>query len=259
MNIGFSTGSLALNDFRRAIDMQKATEANAIELSALRENELLVLLEALDLLNLKQFNYVSFHAPSKLIDFKEAKLIDQLLVLLDRGINIVVHPDIITDYQAWRVFGECLCIENMDKRKPIGQTTSDLFEIFDKIPGASLCFDIAHAKQVDPTMIEAMSIASNFSDKIKQLHVSDVNSKSKHEPLNFEAILAFRKLRNCFSKEIPIIIESPINDQLEIEIQLTKLIFDDNLFDDFMTTWKLRLDKTTGIISSLISASKETA
>ncbi len=40
MNIGFSTGSLAKGDFRFAIKVLSKSNANVVELSALRESEL---------------------------------------------------------------------------------------------------------------------------------------------------------------------------------------------------------------------------
>ena len=38
--IGFSTGALALGDFRKGIKLQRREDIQAIELSALREDEL---------------------------------------------------------------------------------------------------------------------------------------------------------------------------------------------------------------------------
>ena len=93
----------------------------------------------------------------------------------------------------WACLGDCLCIENMDKRKPIGQTATDLARFFDLLPNASLCFDIGHARQIDPTMSEAWAILQRFRNRIKQLHVSEVNTQSKHDPISLESILAFRR------------------------------------------------------------------
>jgi hypothetical protein len=46
MRIGFSTGSLASGDFRRGLEMALRARVEAIELSALREDELDPLLGA---------------------------------------------------------------------------------------------------------------------------------------------------------------------------------------------------------------------
>ena len=107
---------------------------------------------------------------------------------------IIVHPDAMHIPAKWARFWDLLCIENMDKRKPIGQTVTDLAELFGALPRASLCFDIGYARQVDPTMSEAAAILQRYGTRPSQLHVSEVNSQSKHDPLSLESILAFRRV-----------------------------------------------------------------
>src|SRR5260370_9228481 len=96
----------------------------------------------------------------------------------------------------------------MDKRKPVGQTAKYLTRIFEMLPNASLCFDIGHARQVDPTMSEAWAILQLFRNRIKQLHVSEVNTQSKHDPISLESILAFQKVSHLLPADVPIILES---------------------------------------------------
>jgi len=62
--LGFSTGALALSDFRRALQVLREQPVQAVELSAIRENELVPLLHSLEDLDLSQFSYFSIHAPS---------------------------------------------------------------------------------------------------------------------------------------------------------------------------------------------------
>jgi hypothetical protein len=108
----------------------------------------------------------------------------------------------------------------MDKRKHIGQTAKDLTRIFDVFPKASLCFDVGHARQIDPTMSEATAILQAFRGKLKQLHVSDVNTQSKHDPLNLESMLAFQRISHLVPPEIPIIMESRVEQgQIREELQ----------------------------------------
>jgi hypothetical protein len=64
--IGFSTGALAYSDYRQGLSMMRAHHLQAVELSALRVNELVPLLNDLDSLELRQFSYVSIHAPKNL-------------------------------------------------------------------------------------------------------------------------------------------------------------------------------------------------
>jgi hypothetical protein len=208
--IGFSTGALARGDFRAALRILEEAHVSAVELSALRQDELLPLIEELDNLDLRPFRYIAFHAPSVMDRLFEPLAIAALRQVAVREWPIIVHPDALYDFSRWEHFGELLCIENMDKRKPLGQTADDLSEIFHSLPHASLCFDIGHARQVDPTMSEAAAILHCFRGRIRQVHMSEVNSQSKHDPLSFESILAFRKVTRLIPEDVPVIVESRV-------------------------------------------------
>ena len=52
-HIGFSTGALALGDWRKALAMLNKSSATAIELSALREQELEPLIKSLSEIELR--------------------------------------------------------------------------------------------------------------------------------------------------------------------------------------------------------------
>lgn len=160
--IGFSTGALAYSDFRRGIYMSREVDCKAIELSALRQTELFPLLDALSTLELSSFDYVSIHAPSQFDDTWEGIGFIRLYEEKKRGWPIVLHPDAIYDHSLWRSLGPLACVENMDKRKPIGRTAKELDRIFKELPDATLCFDIGHARQCDPTMTEAYLILREF-------------------------------------------------------------------------------------------------
>jgi hypothetical protein len=219
-SIGFSTGALARGDFRAALDMLAGKNCTAVELSALRQEELAPLVEHLDQLNLKQFNYVAFHAPSSMEPGFEPAALKLLERVALRGWPIIVHPNAIYTPGAWARLGDRLCIENMDKRKPVGQTASDLARIFKGFPDASFCFDIGHARQVDPTMSEAAAILQCFSRRIQQIHVSEVNTQSKHDALSVESVLAFRKVAHLIPPHVPVILESRVEEsEVDEEIQ----------------------------------------
>ncbi len=210
--VGFSTGALARGDFRLALRMLANKRACAVELSALRQEELIPLVEALELLDLSAFDYVSFHAPSAMERSFEETALRLLERVASRGWPIVVHPDAMFTPRQWARLGASLCIENMDKRKPIGQTAKDLAGILEELPRASLCFDIGHARQVDPTMSEASSILHRFRERIKQLHVSEVNSQSQHDCLSVESIFAFQKVSHLVPANVPVILESRVDE-----------------------------------------------
>lgn len=217
--IGFSTGAVAYGDFLGAMDLLAPTRAKAIELSALREIELPALLSALP--NLieglrKRYDYVSFHAPT---NFESERLIvSQLRAVAELGLNIIVHPDTIESPETWRELGTRLCIENMDSRKPIGRTVEELRPFFELMPQATLCFDIAHARQVDTTMSEATRIIEAFRDRLVQVHLSEVNGLGKHFPMSFIAKRAYEPFADVL-RSVPVILESVVsNDEIVPEI-----------------------------------------
>lgn len=208
--VGFSTGALARGDFHRALQMLADKDVCAVELSALRQEELAPLVKQLDNLELSRFKYISFHAPSSVEPAFESKVLNLLEKVAAREWPIVVHPDAMHTPPEWGRLGEFLCLENMDKRKPVGQTARDLTRLFEVFPNASLCFDIGHARQVDPTMSEASGILRTFRSKIVQLHVSEVNTQSKHDALSLESALAFQKVAHLIPPGVPVILESRV-------------------------------------------------
>ena len=228
MKIGFSTGSIALDNVRRGLQVATHRRAKAVELSALREDELDPLLESLDRLedDLKPFEYVSFHAPSKRTHLSEGEFVERLRKVADRGWAIIVHPDVIEDFTLWRSLGRAVCIENMDKRKAIGRTAAQLWTIFEKLPEATFCFDIGHARQVDPTMQEAETFLRCFRNRLRQVHMSYVNSQSRHERLNFESIRAFQRVAHWLNEATPIILETPVESgEVDDEIESAERVF----------------------------------
>lgn len=208
--IGFSTGAIARDDFETALELLDPTQASAVELSALRAAELPALLAALPALlpRLNQrYRYVSFHAPTNFDD--ERPLIPRLKIIADLGLNIVVHPDTISNVELWRSLGSRLCLENMDSRKPVGRTAEELEPFFEKLPEARLCLDIAHARQVDTSMNQAVRILRRFGDRLAQFHVSEVNSKGTHFAMSFAAKQAYEPFAMALARA-PIIIESMV-------------------------------------------------
>lgn len=235
--IGFSTGALALSDFRLGLKILRGKSVWAVELSALRENELAPLIDALDSLDLSKFKYISLHAPSKFEQAREEEIIDLLKsVVQKRGWPIVLHPDTIYDFSAWQVLQNFLLIENMDKRNPMGRTTNELSEVFDKLPLAGLCFDIGHCRQVDPTMNESFLILRMFGRRLKQLHISEVNSRSTHDSLSETSIRAFEKISYLIPDSVPVIVESRIQGKdVESELDKTKLALPITRFNEART------------------------
>ncbi len=220
--VGFSTGALALADFRSALRMLDGKPVDAVELSALRQAELLPLLSAVPSLPLQRFSHVSIHLPSQFDPGWEAGIERHLHPVLERGWPLVLHPDAISDFGLWRELGAAVCIENMDKRKPLGRSVRELAPIFDRLPEATFCFDIGHARQYDPTMNEAWLLLRAFGPRLAQLHVSEVNTRSRHDVLSFTSILAFQSVAEMVPEDVPLIVESPVGEAM-IEREISRV------------------------------------
>jgi hypothetical protein len=225
--IGFSTGALAFSNFRSALGMLASKPVQAVELSALREHELPTLMSSLEDLDLSQFTYVSVHAPSRLKNMKESAVADALRPCIERGWPVILHPDAIGDHSCWRDFGRLLCIENMDKRKPIGRDANELEPHLKALPDASICLDLGHARQVDPTFGIAREILSRFGDRLTQLHLSELNARSQHEPLSMATVWSVREIQHLIPK-CPVILESVIpGDCIDTELEMAARCFED--------------------------------
>lgn len=218
--IGFSTGALARGDFRLALQILKATCTDAVELSALRTEELTHLAETVDSLDLSQFRHISVHAPSKFAARDETAIIRRLEFCLRRRWPVVIHPDAIISFSCWRDFGDLLLVENMDKRKPVGRSVPELKRVFDVLPEARLCFDIAHARQFDSSMTESYLIVKTFSRIISQIHISEVDTRSRHVRISPSAMRDYQEIASLIPPAVPLILESSISaHDLAAEIQ----------------------------------------
>jgi len=206
--MGFSTGALALGDFAKGIELQRLDGVKACELSALREEELDPLLVALPDLDLSHFQYLSFHAPSRLVELNDRTLIEKIRPFVDRKIPIVVHPDIMREFEPWQELGDLLLLENMDSRKEVCQETRDLAWYFEQLPQARFCFDIGHARQIDPTMSVATELLLRLRNRLAEIHISEVNWQCHHVQISSTAKWAFRRVARIIPPTTPVIIES---------------------------------------------------
>lgn len=217
--IGYSTGSLAGWDFQTAVRLLDPTFAGSIELSALRTHELPPLLAALPEVLLDGYHHISVHAPSAFTPSQEPGIAASLMAVAQRGWLVILHPDTIHDFRVWEAFGDRLCIENMDVRKPIGRTVEELWPVFARLPEASFCFDMAHARQFDPSMREAARLLHAFGERLGEVHVSELDANSRHVRLSREGIQACLEISDLIPVHIPVIIEAPVSaDEIELEL-----------------------------------------
>lgn len=216
-HLGFSTGAIALSDFQRALDVLQASDTNAVELSALRFCELRPLLEAMPHLDLRKFSYVSIHAPSTFSREEEREIVNQIAGMRGQALHVIVHPDCIHDFGLWRALADRVCIENMDSRKRVGRTANELAGIFSRLPEATFCLDVAHARQFDTSMVEAYEMLAQFADRLVQVHVSEVNAASKHVPMSEASVSAYQMISSLIPRNAAMIFESRLGDDVSPE------------------------------------------
>ena len=58
-----------------------------------------------------------------------------------------------------------------------------------------------------------------FRHKLTQIHLSEVNTCSRHDALSYASILAFREVAEMIPENIPVILESTIKEN-EIDTEL---------------------------------------
>lgn len=211
MLIGFSTGAIAKGDYQRGVDVIRAAGAGAVELSALREGELGGLIAALNDLDLSAFQYVAFHAPGSFSSMTEREAVTVLETVAARNWPIVLHPDSVTDWSHWAAIERHICVENMDGRKRTGRTVDELDRVFESVPEAGFCFDIGHAFQLDGSMQLAWSLWRRFRSRVRQVHVSRVDSRGRHCALDEATLTAFAPLLRELPSSTPLILESVID------------------------------------------------
>ncbi len=226
VNLGFSTGALAKGNFELALKQLAGRSLSAVELSALRADELPRLVESVNSLNLDSYSYISVHAPSSFGANDELWIID-LLRHFPKRWKIILHPDTINDVSRWSRFGNQLALENMDSRKTDGRTFLELARWFKRLPEAQLCVDLAHAHQLDSTMTEAYIMLTQFNERICQVHLSELDSDSRHYPLSQGTVRAFSEVADLIPKNAAVIIESRVTaDGIDSEISKAREIFE---------------------------------
>jgi len=209
--LGASTGYMDFSRGDWAGMVERAVEVStfAAELSALGEDELGGLVAFLEGTPRLPFHYLSVHAPTKrrrLADPQLVALLDRLPALVDA---IVVHPDQITTPADWLPLGRRLVIENMDPRKTQGQLPKHLAPLFDALPDAGFCLDVAHAGAIAEDMGVAHGLLDAFGARLRQVHVSSLRAgRGSHVPLYRKDEARFaRVLARC--PDVPWILEAP--------------------------------------------------
>ncbi len=104
--------------------------------------------------------------------------------------------------------GSRLVVENMDARKTSGGDGEELGALFEELPAAGFCFDIAHAWTVDETMAVGEDLLDRFASRLRHVHLSSISAEQGHVPLSAEHEELFAPLlARC--RDVPWILEAP--------------------------------------------------
>jgi hypothetical protein len=73
-------------------------------------------------------------------------------------------------------------------------------------------------------MNETYLILRDFGAILRQLHVSEVNSRSTHDPLSGLSIGAFEQISGLIPENVPVVLESPVAEaEVQAEIEHARL------------------------------------
>jgi len=90
-----------------------------------------------------------------------------------------------------------------------------------------MCFDIGHAKQVDPTMKLSRDLCIKFADRIKEIHLSDVDPiNCAHIPIGHKCLGKFEEIADVLPK-VPIILEGSPAIEIKDEVKFIERVFPD--------------------------------
>ena len=69
-------------------------------------------------------------------------------------------------------------------------------------------------------MTTAHFILKRFGFRLRQVHLSEVNTSSKHDRLSYGAIRAFQEVAILVPESVPVILETPVTeDRMDFEIE----------------------------------------
>jgi hypothetical protein len=92
-------------------------------------------------------------------------------------------------------------------------------------------------------MGEAILILEEFTGRLRELHISEVNSESKHDLISLEAERSFEVVAQLIPKNVPVILESRVAAPDE---QLSDIVFK-------------RIEREIRVVRSLLNASVQVA
>jgi hypothetical protein len=202
--LGFATGAVDFNNPAKGLLLFTRMGVQAVELTALHEEELSAV-EALYALQglTSQVSRLSVHAPAHGISSSEEELVQRLSRF---SCPITVHASTLLNPRAWRPLANRLQIENTEFTASFGNTPKDLFQLFEAIPQARLCLDIPHAVRTGgvPLLLE---FADTFADRLTQIHIGCPEGAAPNPELEPDLLLQLELVLARLSSAVAVISE----------------------------------------------------
>jgi hypothetical protein len=213
---GLSTGwdPATRTDYPAAAAAARSFSSANVELSALSCRDLPALAAYLGSkqgrLDVASFGHVSLHGPAKHLPSSWENLVGQLSALPVEGIDgIVLHPDTVTNFTELEPVADRLVFENMDCRKTDCRTAQEMARVFDALPDARFCLDVAHVWTIDRSLAEGDRLLDAFEDRLAQVHLSGIDPGGQHRITAAGDLLRYRPLlERC--RHVPWVLESPL-------------------------------------------------
>jgi hypothetical protein len=209
-NLGIATGAFLAERDHWPAALQRARDEGwrVIELTAIDEDRFHALSSYLaeSPESLSAFERVSVHAPSR---FRSSPSVvaAQIPVSL-RRLDLVFHPDLYLGAPLADL-GERAVFENMDVNKRFGRTVQDMAEVFGRFPAAGFCLDVAHVWTNDRTLRLGFELVEAFGDRLRQVHLSGIESDGTHRPTTRDDLALYEPLlERCGA--VPWLLESEL-------------------------------------------------
>jgi hypothetical protein len=211
-NMGIATGAFLAerDDWPSALQRARDGDWRVIELTAITEplfDSLASYLAETDE-RLADFERVSVHAPAKFHSSPSAVAKD--IPSSFSRYDLILHPDVFRREEPLADLGGRAVFENMDLNKSFGRTVSDMAEVFQRFPSASLCLDVAHVWTNDPTLRLGFELLDAFGDRLRQVHLSGIRADGAHRPTTSADLALYRPLLDRCS-HVPWVLESELS------------------------------------------------
>jgi hypothetical protein len=221
--VGFSTGShykLAVSASAENASYCLCYNSSLVEIACINAWELEFFAKK-SVRWLTNVGRISLHLPCRNIRYRDDKATISAMVLaklihLRLGLtSVVIHPDIVDDWNMVFSFDLPISIENMDARKKSGTTAASLEKIMSRHK-CQLVLDLAHCSAFGKDMGLARELIRLFADNLSHIHLSGFDS-GHHLPLY--------KTQQDFIIEaangtcVPIIIESVLDNLHEAKLE----------------------------------------